>query len=87
MMAHTHLTAHKSTGHQPTGQLALQDVTPSQSQQNSPELVSQEEPFEIEIVVPKSPKAQDTPTEEPEQQQVEDDGDDDDEEYSPLSDS
>jgi hypothetical protein len=47
----------------------------------------EEEPFEIEIVVPESPEAQDTPTEEPEQQPIEDDEDDDDEVYSPLSDS
>jgi hypothetical protein len=37
-------------------------------------------------VVPESPKAEDTPTEEPEQQQGEDVEDDDEEEYSPLSD-
>jgi hypothetical protein len=69
-MVCTHLTAHKSTGYQPTGQLALQDMTPPrshESQHDSPQLVSQEEePFEIEIVVPKSPEAQDAPAEVPE---------------------
>jgi hypothetical protein len=57
------------------------------SQHDSPQLVSQEEePFEIEIVVPESPEAQDASAEEPEQQQVEEDEDGDDEEYSPLCD-
>jgi hypothetical protein len=90
-MVRTRLITRKSTGHQPIGQLASRDVTPPQlqeSQHDSPQLVSQEEePFEIEIVGPESPEAQDTPTEEPEQQQVEEDEDGDDEEYSPLSDS
>jgi hypothetical protein len=58
-MVHTRLTARKSTSHHPTGQLPLWDVTPPQShesQHDSPELVShEEEPFEIEIVVPESP--------------------------------
>jgi hypothetical protein len=71
-MVHPRLTARKSTGHQPTGQLALQNVTPPQSQESqhdSPQLVSQEqEPFEIEIVVPESPEGKDSPAEEPEQQ-------------------
>jgi hypothetical protein len=61
-------------------------VTPPQSQvlqHDSPQLVSQEEPFEIEIVVPESPEAQDTLVEEPKQQPVEDD---EDEVYSLLSD-
>jgi hypothetical protein len=51
--------------------LAPQDVTPPQSQDSqldSPQLVSQgEELFEIEIVVPESPEAQDAPAKEPEQ--------------------
>jgi hypothetical protein len=69
-MARTHLTACKSTGHQPTGQLAPHDVTPPQSQEtppDTPQLVYQEEePFETEIVVPESPKVLDAPAEEPE---------------------
>jgi hypothetical protein len=43
-------------------------VPPPQSQESqhdSPQLVSQEEdPFEIELVVPESPEAQDAPAEE-----------------------
>jgi hypothetical protein len=61
-----------------------------ESQHDLPQLMSQEEePFDIEIVVPESLEYQDAPTEEHEQQQVNDDDneDDDDEEYSPLSDS
>jgi hypothetical protein len=54
-MVHPHLTTHKSISLQPTGQLAPQDVNPPQSQNNTPQLISQEEElFEIEIVVPKS---------------------------------
>jgi hypothetical protein len=59
-MFRTRLTARKSTDRQPTGQLAPHDVIPSQSQEsqpNSPQLVSQEEPFVIEVVVPESPEA------------------------------
>jgi hypothetical protein len=64
-------------------------VTPPQPpelQPDSPQLVPQEEPFEIEIVVHDSPEAQDAPVEEPEQK-GKDDEDDDEEEYSTLSDS
>jgi hypothetical protein len=52
-MAHTCLTAHKSTGRQPTGQLAPQNVPPPQeSHHDSPPRASpEEEPFEIELVV------------------------------------
>jgi hypothetical protein len=65
-MARTRLNARKSTSRQPTGQLAPQDVPPSQEpQHDSPPHASQEEkPFEIELVVPGSPAAQDAPTEE-----------------------
>jgi hypothetical protein len=58
-------------------------------QHDSPPRASQEEePFEIELVVPRSPAAQGAPVEEWQQQEVHDvnDEDDDDEEYSPLSD-
>jgi hypothetical protein len=56
-------------------------------QHDSPQHVPQEEePFEIELVVPGSPAAQGTPDEE-EQQQEDHDKDKDDEEYSPLSDT
>jgi hypothetical protein len=66
-MVRTHLTARKSTDHKPTGQLAPRDVTPSQSQHDSPQLIPQEEPFEIKIVMPESPEAQDASAKEPEQ--------------------
>ena len=86
-------TARKSTGRQPTGELAPRDVPPPQEPQpNSPQHASEEEePFEIELVVPGSSAAQGAPTEEEEQQQQEDHddnhADEDDEEYSPLSDT
>jgi hypothetical protein len=59
-MSHTHRTAHKSTGRQPIGQLAPRNVP----QPQEPQHVSQdEEPFEIELVVPESLAAQGTPAE------------------------
>jgi hypothetical protein len=68
-MAHTRRTACKSTGSLPIGQLAPQNVPqPQESQPDVPqEASSEEEPFEIELVVPESPTAQDTPTEEQQQ--------------------
>jgi hypothetical protein len=65
-MARICLTARKSTDHQPTGQLAPQDMPSSQEpQHDSPPHTSQEEePFEIELVVPGSTAAQGTPAEE-----------------------
>jgi hypothetical protein len=65
-MAHTRRTACKSTGHLPVGQLAPQNVTrPQESQPDIPrEATSEEEPFEIELVVPESPTAQDSSAEE-----------------------
>jgi hypothetical protein len=59
-MAHTCHTAHKSTGHLPVGQLAPRHVPPPQeAQPTAPQEGSQEEePFEIELVVPESPTAQ-----------------------------
>jgi hypothetical protein len=65
-MARTCHTARKSTGRLPVGQLAPQNVPqhhesqPDVLQEASPE----EEPFEIELVVPESPTARDSPTEE-----------------------
>jgi hypothetical protein len=75
-MAHTHHTARKSTGRLPIGQLSprnvlwLQEYQPDLPQEASPE----EEPFEIELVVPESPTAQDSPAEEqqPEDHNIED---------------
>jgi hypothetical protein len=90
-MARTCLTARKSTGHQPTGQLAPQDVPPPQEpHHDSPPHASQEQvPFEIELVVPGSPAAQGAPAKEQQQQEDHDinNEDEDDEEYFPLSDN
>jgi hypothetical protein len=65
-MARTHHTAHKSTDRLPVGQLAPQNVLALQeSQPDVPQEASpKEEPFEIELVVPESPTAQDSPAEE-----------------------
>jgi hypothetical protein len=85
-MARTRCTAHKSTGYLPVGQLAPQNILqPPESWLDVPQEVSpEEEPFEIELVVPKSPTAQDSPAEE---QQPEDHGTEDktDEEHPPPS--
>jgi hypothetical protein len=71
-MTHTRRTARKSTCRLPIGQLAPQNVPqPQESRHDIPQEASPEEkPFEIELVVPKSPMAQDSPAEE--QQQPED---------------
>jgi hypothetical protein len=71
-MARTRRTARKSTGRLPIGQLAPQNVPqPQESQPDVPQEASpEEEPFKIELVVPESPMAQDSPVEE--QQQPED---------------
>jgi hypothetical protein len=61
-MARTHRTARKSTGHQPTGQLAPRDVPPQQEpQHDSPQ---EEEPFEIMVVAPERQEPQGAPVEE-----------------------
>jgi hypothetical protein len=75
-MDRTRRTARKSTGHLPVGQLAPRNVPqPQESQPDIPrEATSKEEPFEIELVVPESPTAQDSPAEE---QQPEDPGTED----------
>jgi hypothetical protein len=72
-MARTRCTARKSTGRLPIGQLAPRNVPqPQESQPDIPQEASlEEEPFEIELVVPESPTAQDSPAEE---QQPEDHG-------------
>jgi hypothetical protein len=49
-MVRTRRTARKSTGRQPTGQLALRDVPPQQEPQ--PNSAQEEEPFEIVVTVP-----------------------------------
>jgi hypothetical protein len=65
-MARTRRTTRKSTGRLPVGQLVPQNVPqPQESQHDIPEEASpEEEPFEIELVVPESPTAQDSPAEE-----------------------
>jgi hypothetical protein len=87
-MAHTYLTARKSTGRLPVGQLARRNVPqPQESQPDIPQEASpEEEPFEIELVVPESPTTQDSPTEE---QQSEDHGtkDKSNKEHPPSSDT
>jgi hypothetical protein len=87
-MARTRRTTRKSTGHLPVGQLAPQNVPrPQESQPDIPqEATSEEDPFEIELVVPESPTAQDSPAEEqqPEDPSIEDKTD---EEQLPLSDT
>jgi hypothetical protein len=86
-MARTRRTARKSTDRLPVGHLAPQNVPqPQESQPDIPQEASlEEEPFKIELVVPESPTAQDSPTEE---QQPKDHGTEDktNEEHPPLSD-
>jgi hypothetical protein len=65
-MARIRGTTRKSTNQLPVGQLAPQNVPqPQESRPDAPQEASQEEePFEIELVVPESPIAQDSPAEE-----------------------
>jgi hypothetical protein len=65
-MARTHHTARKSTSRLPVGQLAPWNVLqPQESQPDVPqEATPEEEPFEIELVVPESSTAQNSPVEE-----------------------
>jgi hypothetical protein len=88
-MTHTHRTARKSTDHLPVGQLAPQNVPqPQESQPDVPQGASpEEEPFEIELVVPESPIAQDSPAEEQQQLGDQDTEDKTNEEHPPLSDT
>jgi hypothetical protein len=87
-MARTRHTARKSTGHLPVGQLTPWNVPqPQESQPNIPQEASpEEEPFEIELVIPESPMAQDLPAKE---QQLEDHDTEDktNEEHPPSSDT
>jgi hypothetical protein len=87
-MARTRRTARKSTGRLAIGQLAPRNVPrPQESQPDIPQEASPEEkPFEIELVVPESPTAQDSPAEE---QQPEDHDTEDktNEEHPPSSDT
>jgi hypothetical protein len=69
-MARTRRTACKSIGRLPVSQLAPRNVSqPQESQPDIPQEATPEvEPFEIELVVPKSPTAQDLPTTEQQQE-------------------
>jgi hypothetical protein len=86
-MAHTRRTTRKSTGRLPVGQLAPRNVPqPQESQPDIPQdATPEEEPFEIELVAPESPTAQDSPAAE---QQPEDHGTEEktNEEHPPPSD-
>jgi hypothetical protein len=68
-MACTRRTTRKSTDRLPVGQLAPRNVPqPQESQPDVPQEASlEEEPFKIELVVPESPTAQDSPAEEQQQ--------------------
>jgi hypothetical protein len=86
-MPHTHRTARKCTGRLPVGQLAPQNVPqPQLSQPDVPQEASpEEEPFEIELVVPEIPTAQDSWAEEQQQPKDHDIEDKANEEYPALS--
>jgi hypothetical protein len=88
-MARTRCTARKSTDRLPVGQLAPQNVPqPQESQPDAPQEASQEEePFEIELVVPESPTVQGSPAEEQQQPKDQDVEDKANEEYPPPCDA
>jgi hypothetical protein len=86
-MARTRHTARQSTGRLPIGQLAPRNVPlPQVSQLDIPQEASpEEEPFEIELVVPESPTAQDSLAEEQQQPGDHDTEGKTNEEHPPLS--
>jgi hypothetical protein len=88
-MAHTRRTARKSTGRLPVFQLAPRNVP--QPQESQPDVLQEaspeEEPFEIELVVPERPMAQDSLAEEQQQPKDHDIEDEANEEYPPPSDA
>jgi hypothetical protein len=88
-MARTHRTTRKSSGRLPISQLAPRNVPqPQESQPDVPHEASpEEEPFKIELVVPESPTAQDSPAEEQQQSEDHDTEDKTNEEHHPLSDT
>jgi hypothetical protein len=88
-MTRSRCTTRKSTGRLPVGQLAPQNVSlPQESQPDVPQEASQEEePFEIELVVPESPTAQDAPAEEQQQLKDQDIEGKANKEYPPSSDA
>jgi hypothetical protein len=88
MIDGTH-SPYRTEEHRPTiGQLAPQNVSqPLESQPNAPQYAShEEEPSEIELMVPESPTAQDSPAEE-QQLKDQDVQDKANEEHSPPSDT
>jgi hypothetical protein len=88
-MARTRRTARKCTFRLPVDQLAPQNVSqPQESQPVIPQEASpEEEPFEIELVVPESPTTQDSPAEEQQQPEDHDMEDKTNEEHPPPSDT
>jgi hypothetical protein len=88
-MARTRRTAHKSIGRLPVGPLAPRNVPQRQeSQPDIPQEASpEEEPFEIELVVPESPMAQDSPAKEQQQPEDQDTEDKTNEEHPPPCDT
>jgi hypothetical protein len=88
-MARTRSTARKSTGRLPVGQLAPRNMPqPQESQPDVPQEASpEEEPFEIELVIPESPTAQDSPAEEQQQPENHDTEDKTNEKHPPPSDT
>jgi hypothetical protein len=95
-VARTRRTAGKSTGRQPTGQLAPRDVPPQQ--ESYPDSPQEEEPFEIVVTVPAgedSQEAQPMPQNHNHDQQEEEDNEkeeggnkaegEEDEDYTPWS--
>jgi hypothetical protein len=88
-MARTCRTACKSTGRLPVGQPAPRNVPPPQETlPDAPQDTSQEEePFGIELTVPESPTAEDSPAEEQQQPDDHDMEDKTDEEQPPPSDT
>jgi hypothetical protein len=88
-MAHTRCIARKSTGRLPVGQLAPWNVPqPQESQPDIPQEASlEEEPFEIELVIPESPTTQDSSAEEQQQPGDHDTEDKTNEEHPPPSDN
>jgi hypothetical protein len=88
-MARTRRTARKSIDRLPVGQLAPRNMPrPQESQPDVPQEASpEEEPFEMELVIPESPTAQDSPAEEQQQPGDQDTEDKTNEEHPPPSDT
>jgi hypothetical protein len=88
-MARTRRTARKCTGRLPVGQLAPRNVP--RPQESQPDVLQEyspeEEPFEIELVVPESPMVQDSSAEEQQQPGDHDTEDKTNEEHPPSSDT